>query len=306
MTNKGPLIHVAAALRGQPWAITETALGEMLRIADRAPVNIQSLAPKMDRMQRQSRKGSAALPGKAKRSIGALSREMTRDAWDVDRPYVRDGVCVIPIIGPLFAYSSWLTDICGAMSYDVIADSFSRALDNDKIKAILFMIDSPGGQVTDCAELAAMIAGGRGRKPIVAYVGGACCSAAYWLASATDGIVASSTAMVGCLGVVGTMRDMRGAEEKLGIKTYEIVSSQTPNKRPDPATEAGYEQILTEITDLAAVFLADVAMYRDVDLKVVNDNYGQGAVFIGQKAVAAGMVEEIGTFEAVLEQLAAA
>jgi ClpP class serine protease len=304
--TKGPLIHVASALRGQPWAITQPALSEMLRIADRAPVNIQALAPKMDRMQRQSRKGATALRPRAGKAPGALSRDMQRDAWDADRPYIRDGVAVIPIVGPLFAYASWLTDLCGAMSYDVIADSFFTALDNDKVKAILFSIDSPGGQVTDCSELAAMIAGARGTKPVLAYVGGACCSAAYWLASATDGIVVSSTAMLGCLGVVGTIRDTRAAEEKLGIKSYEIVSSQTPNKRPDVATDDGYSQILAEITDLADVFLNDVATYRGVTRQVVDDQYGKGAVFIGRKAVTAGLAEDVGSFEAVLESLAAA
>jgi ClpP class serine protease len=53
-------------------------------------------------------------------------------------------------------------------------------------------IDSPGGEVNGANELAQAIYDARGKKPIVAYVGGAGASAAYWVASAADRVVASS------------------------------------------------------------------------------------------------------------------
>ena len=281
--SKGPLIRILGALRNEPWAIRASALDEMIRLAERREVEIEAMRP-------------APLPH-------ALSRQMERETWETPKPYVRDGVMVIPVVGPLFAYASWLNDLCGAMSYDMLAQAFNDGLNNPKVRAILFVHDSPGGQVTGCGEFADMIFRARGTKPIVNYVNGSCCSASYWVAAPGDGIVVAPTAMVGCLGVAGSIRDTSEAEKKIGIRTIEIVSTQTPHKRPDPKTDEGFAQLLRMIDSTAEVFLGDVAKYRGVDRKAVDSRFGKGAVFVGAEAVAAGLADDVGTFEDVLATL---
>lgn len=286
--TKGPLIRIVAALRTQVWAIQAEALEEMILRAERMPVQFNAL-----------------LPGDPERRRNALSKRMERDAWAADKPYIRDGVAVIPVLGPLMAYATWLNEVCGVTSYDVIADAFNKALADASVKAILFAIDTPGGMVTDCAELAEMIRNARGTKPIIAHVSGLCCSAGYWIASACDEIVVASTAVTGCIGVAMSVKDTSAMEKAAGIKTIEIVSTQTPYKRPDVTTDEGRAQVLRMIDATAEVFLDDVALNRGVERKVVNDNFGGGDVFVGRYAVEAGLADACHSFEHVISELSA-
>src|SRR5690606_30919548 len=125
------------------------------------------------------------------------------------------------------------TEISGAVSVGILARDFSEALANPKIRGIVLEIDSPGGEATGINELGKMIAAGARQKPVIAYGGGMVASGAYWLASAAGEIVVDETAMLGSIGVVITARKRDGSDG-----TVEIVSSQSPNKRVDPAKES--------------------------------------------------------------------
>src|SRR6185295_18331602 len=113
----------------------------------------------------------------------------------------RGRVALVPVQGPLSCRDSWLNRFFGWSSYETVARDFLAACENDDIGAIVLDIDSPGGDATGCGELSKLIAGARGRKPIVAYCGGAMCSAAYWLGSAADRIVTDPSGMLGSIGV---------------------------------------------------------------------------------------------------------
>lgn len=111
----------------------------------------------------------------------AIAREMGKDMKDANAASIRDGVAVIKVSGPLFRYANLMTRICGATSYELLAQDFNKAVQSPQIKGILLDIDSPGGEVNGCSELSDMIYQARGTKPIIAYASGACCSGAYWI-----------------------------------------------------------------------------------------------------------------------------
>ena len=216
--------------------------------------------------------------------------------------YRRGSVAVIPMVGPVFRYADFFTDMCGGVTVERVARDLCTARDDPSVSAVVLAIDSPGGEVTGVAELAAMIRAAAGVKPVVAYVEGLGASAAYWLASAAGEIVCESTAILGSIGVVtGYVK----RDDPPGRRSYEFVSSQSPNKRPDPATEKGRAEIQRTVDDLAEVFIAAVAEYRDTTPEKVASDFGQGGVLVGQKAVDAGMADRVGSFESVLEELAA-
>jgi signal peptide peptidase SppA len=277
MSDKPVPLRVLGRLADAHWAIRREQLEEMLSIASRS--DVQSTI------------------------VQALAAQPTRALTDTTSMVVRNGVAVIPFIGPAFRYASFFTEICGATSYERTMLAFQSALDDPKVKSILFEIDSPGGEVTGCGELAQAIFNARGSKPIVAYVGGEACSAAYWVASACDHIVAAPTAVLGCLGVVGVYTDRTAADEKAGVRRYEIVSSQTPNKRPDMTTKAGRDLVQAQMDSLADVFLGDVATYRGVSPDQVAKQFGEGGVFIGADAVEAGLADELGNLEETISDL---
>ena len=70
---------------------------------------------------------------------------MGRDMKNTYAVSTRGGVAVIPVTGPLFRHANLLTAVCGATSYELLAQDFNKALNDPNISAILFDVDSPGG-----------------------------------------------------------------------------------------------------------------------------------------------------------------
>jgi ClpP class serine protease len=218
---------------------------------------------------------------------------------------VIDGVAVIEMIGPAFRYASLMTEICGACSYEKLSALHNEALASTAVKAILFVINSPGGEVTGCADFSKQVRDGCSIKPTVAFIDGDASSAACWVATACEHIVISKTGTIGCIGVVAMMQDRRGADEMEGVQNIEIVSSQTPNKRPDVTTDAGRAQVQRSVDAQASIFLGDVARHRGVEPTGAAEQFGRGDIFVGRYGVRAGLADEVGTFDEVLADLVA-
>lgn len=215
---------------------------------------------------------------------------------------IRDGTAIIPIQGPITARSDLFSFFLGGTALTDLAKDFQTALDDDQVKAILFDIDSPGGVALGPAEMAEIIFNARGKKPIWSYVGRNGSSAAYWLASATEKIIANSSALLGSIGVVTTI-PVQEEPDSEGYKNIEIVSSNAKQKRPDPRTEEGITEIKRELDDLENQFIESVARYRATTVDVVKNDFGQGGVLIGKNAVLSGMADEIGSYEETLAKL---
>lgn len=213
------------------------------------------------------------------------------------RAILRDGVALVPVLGPIFRRGNLMTELSGATSLEMIARDLAAAMASESVKAILLEVDSPGGQASGIAELAAHLVAMNRKKPIHAYIGGTGASAAYWLAAACGGITLSPTALVGSIGVLAAYQ--RDAEDEITI-----VSSQSPKKKPDLETAEGRAQIQQVLDDLAAVFVSDVARYRAVSEGTVLSDFGQGGVLVGRNAVRVGMADRLGSLESTLRALA--
>lgn len=238
-----------------------------------------------------------AIARETNRTPEAIAKEMGKEMKNTHAVSIRESVAVIPITGPLFRHANLMTSICGATSYELLAQDFHKALADPNIRAILFDIDSPGGEVNGCSELADIIYKARGEKPVIAYASGSCCSGAYWIASACNKIYAADTAILGSIGVVSVF------EKDNDEKIIEIVSSQSPNKRPNVETEEGKAKIQEHVDALADVFINKIALNRDISPKDVIQNFGSGDVFIGQKAVRIGLADGLSSFEELVSDL---
>lgn len=226
-----------------------------------------------------------------------IAKQMGKEMKNSHKVTVRGQVAVIPVTGPLFRYANLMTSICGATSYELLARDFNKAVEDPNITGIVLDIDSPGGEVNGCSELSDMIFEARGKKPIIAYASGACCSGAYWIASSCDKILATDTAILGSIGVVATY----GKEDD--DKTIEIVSSQSPNKRPNISTDEGKAKIQTRIDDLASVFISKIARNKEISTEEVMNNFGGGDVFVGKIAVRNGLADGLSSLEEVISSL---
>lgn len=231
--------------------------------------------------------------------IDALESKLGRPLENTESAYTRGSTAIIPIIGPTIPRANMFSRISGATSYEVIARDLREAVDNPSVSSIVLNIDSPGGAALGVAELATHIFEARKSKKVVAYVGAKAASAAYWLASAAGEVVINRTAMLGSIGAVVGF-DKKSDDDIRG----EIVSSQSPYKRIDPTTEQGKARVQAMVDNLAALFIDDVAEFRNVSVDKVMSDFGQGDMLIGKAAVDAGMADSLGSLEGLLARLA--
>lgn len=203
---------------------------------------------------------------------------------------IRGDIAIISLQGIITPRMDIFTYFMGGTPLDCLARDFQTAIDDDNIKGILFDIDSPGGVAVGPAEMAEIIFKARQIKPVWSYVGRNCCSAAYWLAAATEKIIAHQSALLGSIGVVTTV-PVQESPDQSGYKNIEIVSSNAKNKRPDPRTPEGINEICRELNELESQFINAVANFRDLTIDQIKNDFGQGGVLIGAKAVQIKMAD---------------
>lgn len=271
--------HISALLFDQPWAMTQRALESMIRrieAAEAQEFDVEAVATKL---------------GRPLENTG-------------NRVELRDTVAVIDVTGPIFRYANVMTELSGATSVELLARDFQAAMDNPNVSQVVLNIDSPGGEIGGISDMADMIyAASRNRKPVTAFVDGLGASAAYWLASAAHKVYASTTAFTGSIGVVATITDRSGAQERQGVKTYTFVSSQSPRKVNDPATEEGKGAMQEMVDALGGLFVESVAKHRGVSVDAVLSDFGRGFVKPARTALQAGMIDGIVNFESLIASL---
>lgn len=279
------------------WAITPSALETIIDVVSReSDLTIENIARVMH--------GSAwerYITKDGEINYGALEGTNYPILEGTRRVSFADGVAILPVTGPIFPRANLMT-LSGGSSLQSLAYDFNVALENESVQSIILNIDSPGGEITGVNEFADMLFASQAKKTIIAYVYGLGASAAYWLASSASEIVLSPTAEVGSIGVVAGYTDRRKEKEKKGIEDIEIVSSQSPYKRPDPTTTGGRSQIQSIVDQMADVFISSVAVHRGIDTKDVIDNYGQGKIFVGLDAVKRGLADRVGSLETIIDE----
>jgi ClpP class serine protease len=274
-----------------PWCIDPHWLRVVYGVWSRGSVDAPALAQaKADWQARKVTRPRLDEPGAAVEGTGGTLR-------------VVGSVGVIAIEGPLFRHADMFTDISGGTSYDAVWKGLEAALAHPMVKSILLRVNSPGGEADGVSELGKGIAAAGKHKPVWAFADGMCASAAYWLASQAQHIVAEETAEIGSIGVRCGIVDDSARDAAAGIREIEIISSLSPGKRSTPVDDEVIGRLQTRIDDLASLFVAAVARGRGVTPETVMADYGQGDVMIASKALAAGLVDEIGNFNGVLEAM---
>lgn len=235
--------------------------------------------------------------------VGALEAFPSQRKPQTERASVRGAVGFLPIRGMIFRHSNLFMQWCGGTSYAQLATDFQALLDDPNIETIVLDLDSPGGEVTGCQEFADQVYKARARKRIIAYVDGSACSAAYWIASAAERVVSSPTGLLGSIGTIASFIDDREAMASAGYREIILVSSQSPRKHVDVASEDGRRDIIAVLDAFAQVFVEDVARNRAVTAERVLADFGRGGVFVGRAAVAQGLADAIGDFEGLVASL---
>lgn len=244
-------------------------------------------------------------------SLGVVElRQQASDAMEGDRPErkaytVIDGVAIIPIQGSLLQRVTGLDAWSGLCGYNQIEAKIEMAMADRDVRAILLDVDSPGGEVAACFDLARKIAGysmRAGGKPIIGAVNEQACSAAYALISAADEIYMPDTGVVGSIGVWTLLVDLTRALDKDGIEVTMIRAGDRkarggPYEKADKQT---VNKLLNWVEQTRVQFATLVSENRDIP---VDDVLAQeGDWFHGEEALELSLIDGFGPFEAIFER----
>ena len=226
-------------------------------------------------------------------------------------PKVQGDVAIIPVYGVINQRASIWDELFGGTSTQGLSASFVRAINNEKVGAVVFDVDSPGGTTAGVEELSDLIWAGSQRKPVVAVANSQMASAAYWLGSQVGSkqlrLVASPGADVGSIGVFRMHEDMSEMLAADGIKVTFIQAGKykTEANPYEPLSEEALAFHQTQVDAAYEKFVSAVSRGRGVAKSVAREGMGQGRMFHAAQAADLGLVDRVATLGRVLEELGA-
>ena len=185
----------------------------------------------------------------------------------------------------------------GIDSEDISEDLLDIA-DNDKIKAVVLRINSPGGSAYGSEQIWKAVSVVKSKKPIVVSMGDYAASGGYYIACNTDRIFAQPTTLTGSIGIFGIFPNIGGLTDKLGIKFDNVKT----NKYSDFG--ATYRPMNTEerailqryINNGYELFTKRCAGGRNMNIDSLKA-IAEGRIYSGTDAMQLGLVDEMGGLE---------
>ena len=213
------------------------------------------------------------------------------------------GVVIVPIYGTLVKRGGVNDADSGLISYSAIEQMVFTAINDSDVAAIVLDIDSPGGEVGGCFELAELIYSARDKKPIWSIANDAF-SGGYLLASATQKIYIPLTAGVGSVGVIATHVDASEADKGRGLKyTSVIAGKRKADFSPhEPLSDSARNDLQAEVHRLYEIFVSQVAKYRGIGETAVQGT--EAGIYFGAEAVEVGFADKVGSIQNALADLA--
>ncbi|TKB63858.1 MAG: signal peptide peptidase SppA [Nitrospira sp.] len=182
-----------------------------------------------------------------------------------------------------------------------------RFSENPSVKAIVIRIDSPGGGVVPSQEIYNAVKQVRSKhnKAVIASMGSVAASGGYYIAAATDRIVANPGTLTGSIGVIMETANVEGLLQKIGVEGVVIKSGKYKDVgsplRKMSTDERGLLQGVMD--DVHKQFIEAVAEGRSLELRAAQA-LADGRIFTGRQAKEAKLVDELGDLEDAI-QLAA-
>ncbi len=257
----------ASRLAGRPWAI--------------APARLDALLAGATALSAEA--GTAALAA----GCGRLPRLCCH----------RERHCRRPGAGAAGRPRRLADGVLGASEYGGVADAIGAAADDPAVRGIVLEVDSPGGEIGGLFDTVDAIGAIRRRsaKPMVAVASEAALSAAYAIASVAERIYVSRTGEVGSVGVVAAHLDESGADAMAGLKWTLIHAGarKTDGNPHEPLSPRATADIQADVDHLYDELVALVAANRGLNPDAVRAT--DAAIYRGEKAVAAGLADGIGS-----------
>lgn len=238
------------------------------------------------------------------------------------KPFLK-GVLVLGVVLVLLALAFWLlegmgrgglplalfkekvgvVEIKGVIEEPEEALKWIKAFgDDDKVKAVILRIDSPGGAVGATQEIYQEVLKLKEKKAVVASLGNVAASGGYYIAVAAHKVVANPGTITGSIGVVMYFADFEGLMKKVGIRGHTIKSGPfkdtgSPFRGMTPEEKRVLEEV---VRDVHQQFIEAVASSRGLAVEKVRE-LADGRIFSGRQALELGLVDRLGDFQDALE-----
>jgi len=209
-------------------------------------------------------------------------------------------IAVISLSGTITTESSSL--FCGStITPELVRDYLTKVEKDKAVKAIVFHIESPGGEIAPCQEILWEIERVKETKPIVVSMGGTAASGGYYISTQADKIVALPTTMTGSIGVISQVINIEGLLEKLGIQIETFKGGKYKDmyrgfREMTPEEEEIMQGMVDEYYEQ---FIDVVAEGRELSREEVR-NLATWQIYTGTEAKELGLVDELGGLDTAI------
>lgn len=243
----------------------------------------------------------------------------------VDNQGARDKIAIIPVEGVIMGGS----EPVGHSLAKGIEDKLKIAGKDDRVKAVILRVNSPGGEVIASDDIAAALTKFQQKhnKPVIASMGSLAASGGYYVSAPCRWIVANELTMTGSIGVIMQTYNFRGLMNKIGVRplTYTSgkfkdmlsMSKEIENLTAEQKAELKEEEALMRkmIGDVYERFKTVVADGRKLANGKNSSNadpgrplsdkwtsFADGRILSGREAYDLGLVDELGNFETAVKR----
>jgi len=230
--------------------------------------------------------------------IWLLTFSITQIAKSKDGLLPQDEIAIINIEGELSTLQQYPFGL-QAHSTQAILENLKEAKESNNIKAVILVINSPGGTVIASKEIAEAVE--TLDKPIIAVIREIGTSGAYWVAASADKIIADELSITGSIGVTSSYLEFSGLMEKYGV-SYEQLSVGKYKELGSPfkpLTEEERSLLDKKITTIHNIFLNRIQEKRELkDIERIKT----GEFFLGIEAFDLGLIDQFGNLQTAIEE----
>lgn len=207
----------------------------------------------------------------------------------------RDRIAIVFAEGAIVQGKTDGTNIGSAST----AKALRKAHTNDKVKAIVFRVNSGGGDALASEIIRREVELATTKMPVIVSMGNVAASGGYWISTNADYIFAQPTTITGSIGVFGVIPNMgKMLEDKIGITTDNVMTNKNSDfidifKPLSPYQHAKLDEVINKIYK---DFTELVAETRNLDIAYV-DSIARGRVWSGVDAKKIGLIDGFGGIE---------
>ncbi|MDA9091041.1 signal peptide peptidase SppA [bacterium] len=184
----------------------------------------------------------------------------------------------------------------GTIGGDTLASIFARLRDEDEVKAVVLRIDSGGGSAFASDIIRDAISATQQKGiPVVVSMGSYAASGGYWIAADADRVLALSTTLTGSIGVFGIVPTVEDSLAALGVYSDGVGTTDIAGmmRLDRPMTQQSKMIFQAGVDNIYTRFISLVADGRNSTPAAVHE-IAQGRVWTGEKALALGLVDQLG------------